>query len=368
MPRQLKGIRRRRNAWRAFVNVKGKVYTKTFPLTTPIEEMSGWREMQQKQFGGTQAVGRSFTEDIAWYLTHQRSMPTYAQRVAHLALWAQALGRDRRTDSITETEIDLILQGWLTAGLANGTVRKRRTALQSFFVKLNGAGGTNPVKGTRNPKPPKPEARALDYLVIERILAAMPIYRDVAKGTARQPSHSTIRARVMAYTGLPPGILATIVPDDLSFSAATVHVVPRGKGAGIEARTLSLTPEALAAFKDFHAANAYGDFAIESLNRAFKRAVKKIGLNPRTVHLYDLRHSFLTQLYRTTGDEATVARLGLHAEGSPITKRYTMGAHRDVDEAAVAAFSATLATKRQEALKPAIRQTTGSARRTHTTS
>ena len=51
------------------------------------------------------------------------------------------------------------------------------------------------------------------------------------------------------------------------------------------------------------------------------------------VSLYDLRHSFLTMLYRVTKDLATVARFALHANVA-MSQRYTAGALQDVDRAA----------------------------------
>lgn len=348
MPRRLKGIRRRRGGWRAYIRVRGRLYTKQFPLETPRAEIRDWREDQVETFGGARATAGSFGADIETYLARVSAMPSYKQRKAHLALWADALGRDRPRRTITAEEIDVVLQGWLDT-LAPGTVRKRRTALQSFFAKMNGKKSrlVNPVKGSENPKAPKPEARGLDYLTIERAIAAMPDQRDTKKGLPPRVNLSKIRARVLAYTGLPPGLLKTVRATDLQLTAGTVRIVPRNKGGGVEARTLPLTPDGLAAFADFHAANAYGGFATESLNRSFKRGCKRAGLDPATVHLYDLRHSFLSQVYRVTGDLATVGRLGLHAEGSPMTARYAKGANHAVDVAATVAFAAALAEQRR---------------------
>jgi len=352
MPRKREGIRRRRTSWEVYVNVNRHRYTTTFPLTTPLAEMREWREDQVDKFGGDQTTAGSFGADIETYLTRVAAMPTYRQRAAHLALWAKELGRDRPRRTITTADIDIVLQGWLEDS-APGTVRKRRTALQSFFQKLDGKKSTrpNPVKGSENPKPPKTEARAIDYLLIAAAIDAMPDHRDTKKGLPPRVSLSKIRVRVLAYTGLPPGILQRVKPTDLQVTARTLRVEPRHKGAGVEARTLPLTAAGLDAFKDFHAANAYGPFAIESLNRSFKKACAKAGLDPAAHHLYDLRHSFLTRLYRVTKDLATVGRFGLHAEGSKVTARYARGANQVVDVVAAAALGQDLATSRQLSLK-----------------
>lgn len=368
--RKLEGLRRKRGKWQARVEIHGKEYTKTFPLDEPIATMRTWREQQLDEHGGgdlTPGQPGSFGADVTLYLSRITAMPTYKQKAAHLALWVQALGRDRPRRSITASDIDAVLQEWLVTptapapgkkgrpsgatGLAKGTVRKRRRTLQSLWVKLDGKQAANPVKGTTNPKEPKAEARGLNYLVIEQAIAAMPDVRSAKPGTVQRRSLSKIRARVIAYTSIPPGLLKTVLPHDLSLVAKTVRVVPRTKGDGVEARTLPLTPKAVEAFRDFHTANAYGGFNTEALNRSFKRGCRRAGLDPKAVHLYDLRHSFLSQVYRVTKDLATVGRLGLHAEGSVTAARYAKGANAEVDVAAVEAFETALAHQRQLSLK-----------------
>ena len=370
MARKLTGIQRRRDKWRVFVRVNGELYTKTFDLSTPVKEMQAWREDQQQRHSVALApAGGSFTDDIARYCARHATMPTLAQRAVHLELWARELGRDRRSDSITGDEIITVLNRWAMTptvivkgkrgrpsapeGLSPATRRKRRTALQSFFAAKNGPGGYNPVKQVPIPEEPKPEARHLDFATIERILSEMPSKRSVKPGTPSQISLASVRARVLAYTGIPPGLLQKISAADLVLvGAGAVRVRGRRKGAGVEARTIPLTAAGLTAFKAFHSANAYGAFSITALNRSFKRACERAGLDPLTVTLYDLRHSFLTQLYKTTRDLATVGRFGLHAEGSRVTARYAQGANRDVDIAAAAAMSVDLAQVQREALKP----------------
>jgi len=350
MPRKLAGIRRHYNKWQTYIRIQGHYLSKSWPLDTPVPELRKWHQDQIALYetGPDHAAG--FRADVATYLTRVAAMPTYAQRADHLSRWCHELGRDRPSLSITSTEIDIVLQGWLET-LAPGTVRKRRTALRSFFAKMYPK-ALNPVKATTSPPEPKAETRGIPYDVIERILAAMPDRRSAKRGTLGDLSLGKIRARVLAYTGIPPGLLQQVQPYDLNLQKGSVRIIPRHKGAGVEARTLPLTAEGLAAFKAFHAANAYGTFPTPALNASFKRACRRVGL--MTVRLYDLRHSFLTEVYRVTRDLATVGRLGLHAEGSRITARYARGAHEEVDLAAVKAFDQTLATARQEALKSAV--------------
>jgi integrase len=295
-------------------------------------------------------------------------MPTYKQRAAHLALWAHALGRDRQRNTITAADIDAVMQQWLltptrpskgqrgrpsgSTGLGTSTVRKRRTTLQCFFTAMNGKGSHNPVKGTTNPRAPLPELRAIDYDVIDQVIDAMPDRLSAKPGVISPYSLAKVRVRVMAYTGLPPSLIKTIMPSDIRWQEGTLRVRTRHKGRGVEARTIVLTAKGLEALRMFHATNAYGPFTTEALNRSFKRACRQVGLDG-TVHLYDLRHSFLTEAYRVTRDLATVARMGMHAPGSPITSRYTQGAHDDVDRAAARALDAAFMQQEQQTIRSA---------------
>ncbi len=348
--RSLTGLQRRGDKWRAVVRVNGTLHVSPWGQE-PMADLKTWRDDQVEKFGGTPEAVGGLAEKVGEYLKRKASMPTIKQHTAHLALWVHELGANRPPLSVTSEEIDIILQDWLER-LSKGTVRKRRSALRSFYSKTYPK-KLNPVKGSANPKPPKPEAREIPFAAIEAAIAAMPTYRDTKKGLPRRMNKSKIRVRVMAYTGIPPGLLQTVTRHDLSLVAGTVRIVGREKGEGIEPRTLDLSDEALEAFKDFHTADCYGYFAIESCNRAFKRGARRAGLDPKSVHQYDLRHSFLSQVYRVTRDRSTVERLGLHAEGSVCSARYTKGANREVDAAAVAAFSASLALQRQQALKAA---------------
>jgi len=351
MARKLKGIRRRGNTWRVYVRVKGHpLFTKTFDGSTPLEQMQAWREEQKGRYRERPTEAGSFADQVRAYLAQNQSKASVNQATAHLELWLQALGRDRPPLSITTREINLVLDGWLQT-LAPGTVRKRRMWLRQFFLFVTGKDG-GPCQAAINPQEPKAGARGIDYAVIEKALASMPVRHSVKAGTVGPLSLALIRAQVMIYTGLPPKLLMEVTADDLDFRAARLYVHGRSKGEGVEERELALSPEAVEAFKAFHAANAYGTFSVSSMGRSVKAAFRRIGYT-RPVKLYDLRHSFLTQVYRITHDTATVARLGMHAEGSPMVARYTKGANQEVDAAAVAAFSQGLAERRRGVLKPA---------------
>jgi integrase len=161
------------------------------------------------------------------------------------------------------------------------------------------------------------------------------------------PSWSAYRLRVLAYTGLPPGVLGKLSAIDVELAGAVVHLPARLKGDEVEARSIPLTAQGVAAFRAFAAIGAWGSFNVAGVNRAWRSAARRAGFVDErgkvSTHVYDLRHSFGTMLYRETRDLATVGRFLGHADGSKETLRYALGARRDVDIAAAALVSARFA-------------------------
>lgn len=331
MPRRLKNIRPWKGGWQAYTEIAGRTRSKSFPIDTPVDEMRAWIKDQRDTYAPPPLSRGSFGADVQDYLTRVTALVTYAQRSTHLALWVAALGANRPRRSITTADIDRILQTWLLT-LAPGTVKKRRMALLALWHTLDGKEAPNPVRASASPREPKPEARGLSYDVIQRILDAMPA--SVGKR----------RITVLAWTGLPPGMLAQVQVADLNLARRTLRVRPRRKGAGVEARTLPLLPQAVAAFRAFDEAHAYGPYSITSLNQVFVRACRRTVPPVPGVSLYDLRHSFGAMLYRVTRDLATVARFLLHSNVA-MSARYAAGAMQEVDRAAAALAGKSLSRR-----------------------
>lgn len=352
MPRRRKevGIRRKRGGWQAFVVVDGKYVSRQFPLDTPVAEMRAWRDAQVDTAFIPPATG-TFAADVERYLAKPeiQAMPSYPQRAAHLDLWLTRLGRDRALASITRDEVETVLQEWLAAGLSPVTVYHRRTALGSCCTLL---GGSNPVTGTTRPAHYRPVDRSVAIDTIERILAEMPAEKFLAKGI-KAPSLARLRAAVIAYTGIPPAELQKLRAHHFDREAAILHMPWREKGAGTPAHIRELTPDGVAALIALDAAHGWGPFAAERLAASFKRAARRVCGPETRIRLYDLRHSFGADLYRTTHDLATVGRMLGHVPGSIVTHRYAMGAHADVDRAAAIALQAARDAKRQTTVPPA---------------
>jgi integrase len=367
--RKLKGVRWKRGKQQARVQVNGQTYYETFGADALPATIKAWQEQMRDEHDTTPVEHGSIEDDVLnRYLPTVVAKKTYKQIVAHLTLWLDALGRDRTRASVTTFEIDCIMQGWLTTpsvfgpgekgrpsakgGLNPQTIRKRRTSLRSFFVKMNGGKGKpgpNPVTGSWCPKAPKPEVRGTDYATIAAILEEMPEWLDTKKARRGRPAAPKVRAlgrlrcAVIAHTGIPPGVLGTIAPRDVSYQRGDVRIAAgRDKGEGVPPCTLELTADGLAAFKALADANGFGPFATGPLNVSFKRAAKRLDIG-YGLTVYDLRHSFGSLVYETTADLATVGRFLMHAEGSTVTARYAAAANKTVDRAAATAIGASLA-------------------------
>lgn len=321
MSKKLCGIRPWKGGWQAYVRVNGKLRSKSFPSDTALEKMDAWRASQQHD-AAPRHTGPSFKRDVVAYLKRVRAMPTYPERRAHLIIWLNELGWHRPRSAITTAEIDHVMQAWLTAGLAADTVRKRRTSLLSMYHKLDGKAAANPVRQSTPPRASPALVRGLDTATLRRVLASLP------------PSRTAARLRVMAWTGLPPGLLMTITRAHIDLKRAELRVTARKKGAGSPARTLPLTPQGVAAFKELIRCHAFGKFARAAAGRVLHRACRRVNVAP--IRLYDLRHSFGALLYRTTRDLPTVARFLLHSSLAS-TARYAMAAVGDVDREAARA-------------------------------
>jgi integrase len=144
------------------------------------------------------------------------------------------------------------------------------------------------------------------------------------KGKAREDRSKTkAPLKVLAYTGLPAAQLMALEPQHIDWEAECMRVAPKRKGRGTDRRTLPLSTQAVEALREFDALDCWGRFSTSSMWKTFNRAcvtAKVQGVRP-----YDLRHSFGTKVYATTGDPLAVQSLLLHST-QKMTARYTQGA------------------------------------------
>lgn len=255
------------------------------------------------------ALKSAFADDVRQFLQtlsggHRINVQGY------MAHWERLLAGKER-NAITELDVQT---AFAAIHKAPSTKRHLRRALVKFYETLNGVSGYNPARVLTPPQTPQEEARAIPYPIIEKIFAAL------------TPSRARARLKVIAYVGLPQKQIAQLQPSDLRLKEREIIARPRRKGAGSAGRVLPLSNAAVAALQEFVDLNAFGTFQNAQLVRTFRLGAERAGVSlAKDARPYDLRHSFLTEIYRRTGDPFAVSELGLHATIEQ-TQRYAKGA------------------------------------------
>lgn len=172
-----------------------------------------------------------------------------------------------------------------------------------------------------------------------------PLPRSATTGESADLLKSRARLEVLYRTGMDPLQLARMNPaTDLSFAGDGWYSPPyRQKGKRIT-RTpripvrLPMTPAARAAFHRLLAVDGFGPFNGKSLLNTWVAAQRRVERELRAeyddptfrlphIRIKDLRHSYGTDLFaHSNGDESYVAQMLMHAPGSPMTRRYSLGA------------------------------------------
>ncbi len=336
MTRREKHISLTPKGYRAQIRIDGVLHRQRFKSDTPIVDIRQWLLTVEMNHRGKKPTrsGR-FDDDARVYLEAVKAMPTYTERARHIDEWVAVFG-DRPRAAITSDEIAAQLQRWRTESrtvtltrrptlseirtkdivLSASAVNHRRTALMHLYRVLDGKSAMNPVKDTPRFREPSPLPKGLPYTAIAAVLKVM----------GDTPSRA--RLMVIAYTGIPHAQLAQIVAADVDLEAGIVRVHGRRKGQGTAARVVPLTPLGIRAFRAMKRTDAWGNFSRSSLRKLFRAACAKVpALKAIADRLtpYDLRHSFGTEVYRSSGDiRATQVLMG-HSTPS-LTHRYTLAA------------------------------------------
>lgn len=302
------GIRPTPYGFRAYVKVGSHQRTKRYKRGTAIKTMAAWRDecrvALRKLRPDTPDAG-TLAADVESYLRQVRAMPTYAQRDQHLQLWLAALGSTRRRVSVTAADIRTVLQAWRHAGLSAATCNKRRTALMHLWTVLDGKGASNPVRDAKKFRPHDPLPRGQDPHVVDAALKAAPRCRSRAC------------CRVLLWTGMRPVELERAKPEDLNLKGRML-VVRTAKGG--RSRMVPLTSQAVAAWREFDAIEAWGQMPQASpLGRWLKDVT---GLPMR---VYDLRHTYGTALALRDTPLDVIGNLMGHSTLN-LTRRYLLAA------------------------------------------
>lgn len=169
-----------------------------------------------------------------------------------------------------------------------------------------------------------------------------------------QPLHARARLELMLFTGMEPRQLSNLEARHISIEEQWYLIPPRKKGAHrrttprAEVPKPMDNPEVRAAFQRYVDQRAWGTVDASSLRRVLLRARKTVEreeqkLDPTfrmpKLTLKILRHSYGTQVFKDTKGNVTVTAemLGL-APGSPMVRRYTLGAVPNVLRSAMKQF------------------------------
>ncbi len=184
----------------------------------------------------------------------------------------------------------------------------------------------------------------------------------------RQPqqSENKIRLRMMAWMGIPQMGIERLKPEHVQphpSRAERVFLVPRKKGGrrvrkARPGQWYPVLPPAAEAIADYDLLKLWGrTFARRAVSRMWRTAIINakaraaeharetgdttildalIQYVPENCRPYDLRHSFLTETYRASGDGRIVGTVGQHTPGSKQWERYTVAAVPEKVEAAFA--------------------------------
>lgn len=301
------GIRRDRYGFRAYVKIRDIQREKRFPADTSAKTMQAWRDEARvalRKVRPQESDRGTFSADVDRYLLQVSSMPTYGQRRDHLDLWIAALGARTPRAQITPADIREVLHRWRQT-LSAATCNKRRSALMHLWSVLDGKGARNPVRDVPKFRTPDALPRGHDPHAIDAKLLKAPLCRSRAC------------CRVLVWTGMRPDELQRAEPDDLQLAHKTV-IVRTAKGGRV--RVVPLTPQAVAAWKEFDAADGWHHVPQAApLNRWLKA---RTGLELR---VYDLRHSYGTALARRQTRLDVIGSLMGHST-LELTKRYTLAA------------------------------------------
>jgi integrase len=330
----MKGVRDDRYGRQAFLRLHGKFVSQRFPIGTDDAIILGWQDRARAKATLNQpqrvVTGPRFESDTETYLLAVTSMPSYSDRAYHLREWAAVFVGRARND-IQPLEIRTQLELW-RGRLSASSCNKRRTALMSFYTRMNGRSGYNPVRDVEK-YAEDTEPRAQHPVTIYRILALM------------EPSKTRARLRVILTTGWPHAQVKRLKPEHLELDRGRAYVTPRRKGKGRRGAWLPLLPAAVAALKDFVKWDCFGTFSHSAMHKSFRLALGKLNARRKEhkrpalkIRPYDARHSFGTWLAHRITDERAIQELMMHSRVEQ-TRRYTEQATAGRIERALAGIS-----------------------------
>ena len=298
------GIYKDRHGLAATVKVNGIQRELRFPPNTPLKTIRARRDELRASLRTLPAGERhTLAHDAERYLDQvTANLIGSAERRRDVEVWLPRFGQ-LRTLSLAEhlAALNAQLHDWRRTRAAS-TCNHRRHALMHLVRVLYGRRAAIDLEDLVRFPLPLPRPRWVDRAHIEAVL------EQLAGGT-----RTSARLRLMHWTGMRPSQMGRLARTDFRLADPVPYVnVPRGKGGRLAA--IPLVDDALAAVRDFIAADAFGPWSTQSANKAIQAAARKAGREPFTV--YQIRHSFATWLRHAGADLADIQDLYGHTDAS----------------------------------------------------
>lgn len=283
---QMKGIRRDRYGFRAYVKIGQLQKEKRFKPDTTTAKMQAWRDEARvalrKIPQPASGRGGTFGADVKAYLAQIKptiAKATFRSRECELDHYLTDF-RQRPTSDITRAALLELRTAWMTTGKAKRhgqkgasakTVRNREGALRHFFHCRFGKKAATPLDDL----PPLPKTPAQPKFVsVARIKAVLKRLTD---------SQTRARFMVLVATGQRPAQLRRAQPGDVDLRRR-LWLVRRAKGGN--PIPVVLTDDMIAAWKAFKRVKAWGDFE----GSEYAKALYAAGW-PKDVPPYNAKHT-----------------------------------------------------------------------------
>jgi integrase len=274
----VKGIRRDRYGFRAYVKVGDIQREKRFKPETPIKTIQAWRDEERVALRAAKAPTRKDTlrADAKRYLEHQKTtlaLATYRSRVCEIDSWLTVFG-DVPRHLITREMILDARQAWLSDPenpRAPKTCNHRVRALRHLYRYIDGSAAKTPCDDVPKLKEPDPDPKFVSPAILRRV--------------AHKLADPKTRARfmVLAATGQRPAQLKRAIPSDVSLRRRVWFVRPAKGGQRIP---VILTKDMIVAWRAFIAADAWGTYDTSDQAKRLYAAGWPKGVRP-----YNAKHT-----------------------------------------------------------------------------
>jgi site-specific recombinase XerD len=201
---------------------------------------------------------------------------------------------------------------------STSTIRHRLTALSQLYELLDGADAFNPTRGIKRPQEPEPEARNVAPVIVQKVFS----HWAEELVASNKGTKTIVRCKVLYWTGMRPSQLMRVVTStdvEPYLDQDPPLMIIRKAGKGGKTHTKPLNKSGVAAWREFIAIGAQGNFSTSSVWKSWTRACARAGVEP--FNPYRLRHSYASGLRRAGADLADIQDILGHASPKT-TQRY----------------------------------------------